>query len=85
MIKRQMLTAVTTKSSFSERVFKKLPHLSYAVADGLKTRNGLKSKVLAAVPVIRSAKIEEHTYKQSRYAHVPEWPMRAVAYGPSGS
>ena len=85
MIKRQILTAVTTNSSFSERVFKKWPHLSYAVADGLKTRNALKSKVMAAGPAIRPAKIKEYTCKQRRYAHVPELPMRAVAYGPSGS
>ena len=37
------------------------------------------------VAAIKPAKTKEYTCKQSRYAHVPELPMRAVAYGPSGS
>ena len=38
-----------------------------------------------AVPTITPAKTKEYKCKQSRYAHVPELPMRAVAYGPSGA
>ena len=40
---------------------------------------------MAAAPAIRPAKTKEYTCKQRRYAHVPELPMRSVAYGPSGS
>ena len=83
MIPRQILKAVTTEASFAERVFKKLPHLSYAFAASLRTDNALKRNSMAAY--ITPAKTKEYKCKQSRYAHVPELPMRAVAYGPSGS
>jgi hypothetical protein len=84
MIPRKVLMTVTTKSSFAERVLKKLPHLPYAFVEGLMTRNALKGKVMAA-PTITPAKIKEYKCKQSRYPHVPELPMRAVIYGPSSS
>jgi len=84
MIPRQIQRTVTAKAAFAERVLKKLPHLSYAVAAGLMTGNALKRKQMS-VPHITPAKTKEYKCKQSRYAHVPELPMRAVIYGPSGS
>jgi DNA replication protein DnaC len=84
MIPRKVQVAVTTKTSFAERVLKKLPHLPYAFVEGMKRRNALKGKVMV-VPHITPAKTKEFKCKQSRYAHVPELPMRAVTYGPSGS
>ena len=38
-----------------------------------------------AVAHIKPAKIKEYKCKQSKYEHAPELPMRAIAYGPSGS
>jgi hypothetical protein len=84
MIPRQIQRAIATEASFAERVLKKLPHLSYVVTEGLRPQNALKRKSMA-VPTITPAKTKEYTCKQSRYAHVPELPMRAVIYGPSGS
>ena len=80
----QVKMAITAKAAFAERVFKKLPHLPYAVADAMKTRNALKGKSME-VPAIRPAKTKEYKCKQSRYPHVPELPMRAIAFGPSGA
>ena len=75
---------IAAKAAFIERVLKKLPHLSFMIAEGLFVRNALKRKVMV-VPAIKPAKTKEYTCKQSRYAIAPELPMRAVAYGPSGS
>ncbi len=36
-------------------------------------------------PEVRPHKVPEFKVKQSRYPHVPQLPMRAVVYGPSGT
>ena len=36
-------------------------------------------------PDVRPHKVPEFKVKQSKYPHVPELPMRALVYGPSGS
>ena len=36
-------------------------------------------------PEVRPHKVPEFKVKQSRYPHVPQLPMRAIVYGPSGT
>ena len=40
---------------------------------------------MPSTPAIKPAKTKEFTCKQSKYKIAPELPMRAIAYGPSGS
>ena len=40
---------------------------------------------MPATPAILPAKVKEYTCEQSKYKIAPELPMRAIAYGPSGS
>ena len=74
--------AVAAKAAFAERVLKKLPHLPWVRTTGLWPINAVTEMTVAH---IKPAKIKEFKCEQSNYEHAPELPMRAVAYGPSGS
>ena len=75
--------AVTAKAAFVESVLEQLPHFHLNAYRRSFMKERITNKM--AVAHIKPAKIKEYKCKQSKYEHAPELPMRAIAYGPSGS